>query len=151
MRPLVSIIVEAYNDAENGLGPPSDTIEGLLRQNFPLDQAELILAGSPAQVRVWETIGDLSKSFGAVRLVTVDPAESHYWQLKNKGAAVAAAEFLAFVDCDALPGPHWLRSLTEALQNGAMFPWVQPNTAQRISVRIRPRCWRPLSLPGPSL
>jgi hypothetical protein len=119
MTPLVSIIVEAYNDAENGLAPPSDTIEALLRQDFPLDQAELILAGSPAQVRVWETMHDLFTSFGAVRLVTVDPVESHYWQLKNMGAAAAASEFLAFIDCDALPGPHWLRSLTEALENGA--------------------------------
>lgn len=36
MTPLVSIIVESYNEEQNGLAPPSDTIDALLRQDFPL-------------------------------------------------------------------------------------------------------------------
>jgi hypothetical protein len=100
-----------------------ETVEALLSQDFPLDQAELILTGSQAQIQVWRGMRlgneDPWPKFGAVRLVPVDPAESHYWQLKNKGAELAQAEWLAFIDCDGLPGPRWLRSMTDALESGA--------------------------------
>jgi cellulose synthase/poly-beta-1,6-N-acetylglucosamine synthase-like glycosyltransferase len=119
MTPLISIIVESYNEEQNGLAPPSETMEALLRQDFPLERVELILGGSAAQIRIWETMQDNWKSFGAVRFMTVDQANSHYWQLKNQGAAFASGEFLAFIDCDGLPGPHWLPSLYRALQEGA--------------------------------
>jgi hypothetical protein len=122
-QPRISIVVEAYNEEQNGLAPPVETVEALLSQDFPLDQAELILTGSQAQIQVWRGMRlgneDPWPKFGAVRLVPVDPAESHYWQLKNKGAELAQAEWLAFIDCDGLPGPRWLRSMTDALESGA--------------------------------
>jgi glycosyltransferase involved in cell wall biosynthesis len=118
-QPLVSIIVEAYNEEQNGLAPPAETIDALTAQDFPLDQTELILTGSDAQIQVWRGMEDAWRSFGAVILLPVDPRESHYWKLKNQGAAIAKGELLAFIDCDALPGPHWLRSLVEALKDGA--------------------------------
>ena len=86
---------------------------------FRCEGTELILTGSASQIQIWETMLERWRGFGAVQMITVDPAESHYWQLKNKGAAAAAGSLLAFIDCDAEPGPLWLRSLTEALQDGA--------------------------------
>jgi cellulose synthase/poly-beta-1,6-N-acetylglucosamine synthase-like glycosyltransferase len=118
-KPLVSIVVEAYNEEQNALAPPVETIDALLAQDFPLEQAELILTGSASQIEIWRGMEDSWRRFGSVVLVPVDPAESHYWQVKNKGAQIAEADLLAFIDCDALPGPRWLRSLVSALQNGA--------------------------------
>lgn len=118
-QPLISIVVEAYNDEQNGLAPPVETMDALLRQDFCLEQVELILTGSLSQIEVWRGMEGAWRKFGAVRLVEVDPAESHYWELKNKGADLAQGEMLAFIDCDGVPGPNWLRSLTDALENGA--------------------------------
>jgi hypothetical protein len=49
----------------------------------------------------------------------VRSGDSHYWQLKNKAAEVAEGQFVALIDCDTVPGPHWLSALVAGLQSGA--------------------------------
>jgi len=119
MKPLISIVIEAYNEENNALAPPADTLNALRKQGFPLEQVELVLLGSPQQIECWDGLNVADGGFGRVRLVPVSPTECHYWQLKNKGAEAAEGEFLAFIDCDALPGPRWLPALAEALLSGA--------------------------------
>lgn len=119
MKPLISVVVEAYNEENNALAPPADTLDALCRQDFPLEHVELVLIGSPQQVECWKDLGAASRKFGQVRLVPVSPAENHYWQLKNRGAEAAEGQFVALIDCDALPGPRWLSALAGALESGA--------------------------------
>src|SRR5690349_13636966 len=106
-RPLVSVVLEAYNEDNNALAPPEDTLDGLLRQRFELDQVELVLIGSSNQITLWRQLDLDWRAFAAVTMIPADSG-AHYWELKNKGAEVAQGEILAFIDCDALPGPHWL-------------------------------------------
>lgn len=119
MKPVVSIVVEAYNEEANALVPPDDTIQALLEQDFPLEQAEVILIGSQRQIAEWQgAYADLPR-FQRVRLLPVDPENSYYWQLKNRAAEYAEGEILALIDCDALPAPYWLASGVGAILEGA--------------------------------
>jgi glycosyltransferase involved in cell wall biosynthesis len=119
MKPAVSIVVEAYNEEVNALAPPEDTLQALLAQDFPLEEAELILIGSDRQIKHWsETYAEWPR-FQRVKLLPVDPENSYYWQLKNKAAEYAEGDILALIDCDALPGPRWLSSGVNAIRAGA--------------------------------
>ena len=119
MNPRVSIVIEAYNEEQNALAPPSETLQALRRQQFPLDQVEVVLVGSAEQIECWNGLQFEFQGFGAVRLIAVDPSHSHYWELKNQGAQAASANLLAFLDCDGLPAPSWLSTLVSALESGA--------------------------------
>lgn len=50
MKPIVSIVIEGYNEECNGLAALPETLVGLLQQDFPLKQAELLLLGSAQQI-----------------------------------------------------------------------------------------------------
>ncbi|HXI43554.1 MAG TPA: glycosyltransferase family 2 protein [Bryobacteraceae bacterium] len=119
MKPIVSVVVEAYNEEHNALMLHFDTLEAIYRQDFPLDQVELVLIGSSHQIEGWRTPHPAWQAFFQVRLVPVDPENSYYWQLKNQGAEAAEGEFVAFLDSDVSPGPRWLSSVVKGLQNGA--------------------------------
>jgi glycosyltransferase involved in cell wall biosynthesis len=119
MQPAVSIVVEAYNEEANDLAPPDDTFQALLQQDFPLEEVELILIGSPQQIAHWQEIYTKWPRFLRVKLLAADAEHSHYWELKNKAAAYAEGEILALIDCDGLPGPRWLSSGVGAIRQGA--------------------------------
>jgi Glycosyl transferase family 2 len=118
-QPAVSVVVEAYNEEANDLAPPDETFQALLKQDFPLEQVELILIGSPQQIAHWQEIYPQWPRFHRVKLLAVDPEHSHYWELKNKAAEYAEGEILGLVDCDGLPGPRWLSSGVAAIRQGA--------------------------------
>jgi glycosyltransferase involved in cell wall biosynthesis len=119
MKPVVSIVVEAYNEEANALAPPEDTLQALLAQDFPLEEVELILIGSDRQIRHWQEIYANWPRFLRVTLLPVDSENSHYWQLKNNAVECAEGDILALIDCDALPGPRWLSSGVSAIREGA--------------------------------
>lgn len=119
VKPLVSIVIEGYNEEFNGLAPFPDTISALLHQDFPLNKVELLLLGSVRQVEHWKTLDPFGNSFHRLRLIPVDPANSHYWQLKNLGGEISEGEIVAHIDSDTLPGRHWLSALVNGIESGA--------------------------------
>ena len=119
MKPVVSIVIEGYNEECNGLAPIPETLVGLIQQDFPLKQAELLLVGSAEQIDHWKTLDPGGQAFGQVKLIPVKPEDFHYWQVKNIGAEIAESEIVALIDSDALPERRWLSSLVKSIQNGA--------------------------------
>ena len=119
MKPIVSIVIEGYNEECNALAPLPDTLTGLLQQDFPLKQAELLLLGSSQQIEHWKMLSPGGQAFGQVKLIPVNPDDFHYWQVKNIGAELAESEIVALIDSDALPERRWLSSLVKSIQNGA--------------------------------
>ena len=117
MRPVISVIVEGYNES-SALGTVADAIDGLKRQDFPLNQVELILVGSSAQCSGWNKMyAREGLPFFRVRTVCADGA--HYYELKNRGAINSSGQILAFTDSDTQPQPAWLSSIHRGITNGA--------------------------------
>jgi glycosyltransferase involved in cell wall biosynthesis len=119
MKPRVSIIIEAYNEEHNALAFHSSTVDALLEQDFPLGQVELIFIGTTGQIGDIDKLRPAWQPFSQVRMVTADPENKHYWQLKNKAAQLTAGEIVAFADSDVQPGPRWLSTIVSGIQNGA--------------------------------
>jgi glycosyl transferase family 2 len=119
MQPAVSVVVEAYNEEANALAAPDDTFQALLKQDFPLEEVELILIGSERQIAHWQDLYEHWPRLHRVKLLAAQPEHSHYWELKNKAVECAEGEILALIDCDVLPGPRWLSSGVSAIRQGA--------------------------------
>jgi len=119
MKPLISVVVEGYNEEATALSRLPDTVGALLQQDFPLDRVELVLLGSPQQTEHWKTLNPGGQSFFQIKMIPVGPEDCHYWTLKNIGGRYAEGEILAHIDSDSLPGSHWLSSLARGIQSGA--------------------------------
>jgi hypothetical protein len=119
MRPLISVVIEGYNEEATALSRLPDTVGALLQQHFSLDQVELIMLGSPQQTEYWKTLNPGGQTFFQVKMIPVRPKDCHYWTLKNIGGGYAEGEIVAHIDSDSLPGPHWLSSLAKGIQSGA--------------------------------
>jgi hypothetical protein len=119
MRPLVSVVLEGYNEEATALSRLPDTVGALLQQDFPLDRVELVMLGSPQQTAYWKTLNPGGQSFFQIKMIPVKPEDCHYWTLKNIGASFADGEIIAHVDSDSIPGPRWVSSLVRGIQSGA--------------------------------
>ena len=115
-KPTVSVVIEGFNESCS-LGSTQDTLHALKQQDFPLDQVEVVLVGSSAQVENWKTLHSASTPFFAVK--TVEAEGVSYPELKNSGARCAAGDVVAFTDSDVYPRTTWLTSLVESIRNGA--------------------------------
>ena len=119
MKPLVSVVVEGYNEEATALSRLPDTVGALLQQDFPLDRVELLLLGSPQQIEHWRALNPGGQSFLQVKMIPVSPEDCHYWKIKNMSAAFAEGEIIAHIDSDSLPGPRWISSLVTGIESGA--------------------------------
>jgi glycosyltransferase involved in cell wall biosynthesis len=119
MQPVVSVVIEAYNEEHNGLAPVAEAMDALRRQDFRLELAELILIGSAGEIEHWRTHYTDWPPFGAIRMIAVQAEDAHYWRLKNRGAEEARADIVALLDCDTGPAVEWLSSAVAAIQEGA--------------------------------
>jgi glycosyltransferase involved in cell wall biosynthesis len=111
-NPLISVIIEGYN-ASLELGTIEEIYTALQEQDFPIEQVEVILVGSVAQAESWEAKFADQKTFSSVK--TIGDDQAHYYQLKNKGAKIAEAEILGFLDSDVIPDKHWLSTIYDGI------------------------------------
>jgi glycosyltransferase involved in cell wall biosynthesis len=114
-RPAISVIIEGYNDSLH-LGSALETVENIAKQEFPLEQVEIILVGSREQAALWKDSLARENRFFAVKTIG---KSAHYYRLKNLGADAANGEILAFTDSDALPEDGWLASIARGIAGGA--------------------------------
>lgn len=115
-KPVISIVLEGFNESRER-GTSDNTLEALRQQDFPLHEVELILVGSSHQVEEWAARCRDPRPFGAVKAIAADGAT--YYALKNKGAAAAEGEIIAFTDSDVFPAPTWISSIVENIRSGA--------------------------------
>jgi glycosyltransferase involved in cell wall biosynthesis len=115
-RPLVSVVVDGYNESRL-LGTVADTLDALKQQDFPLDQVEVVLVGSSAQINEWKKLHSHGTPF--LSLETAEANGAHYLELKNIGAQIASGSIIALTDSDVYPKPTWLSSVVEGIRNGA--------------------------------
>jgi glycosyltransferase involved in cell wall biosynthesis len=98
---LFSVVIPAFNEELNIV----DCLECLLRQTLPSDRFEVIVADNGSTDRTAELARGMEDRL-PLRVLSV-PKET-ISALRNRGAALANGQLLAFLDADCLPEPDWL-------------------------------------------
>jgi len=108
-RPVVSVVVPAYN----GGAMLEDCIDALLAQRFD-EPYEVVIAASADEPSL------LPRERDDDRLVVLRwPGRVPAAVARNRGAAAARGDLLAFCDADVLADPNWLRTLCRAARDGS--------------------------------
>ncbi len=110
--PLVSIVVPTRNRAPQ----LRDLLVALSQQTFSLARAEIIVVDNESDDETRDVVLRATEGGLPVRYVRKEndgPASS-----RNRGAELAAGEFVAFTDSDCLPEPGWLSSGVGAFTAG---------------------------------
>lgn len=105
--PRVSVVVPTYNRPD-GLRA---CLESLARLDYPRSKLEVIVVddGSPAPAVV-SSSAEVGLAVSLIRQENRGPAAA-----RNRGAASASGEVIAFTDDDCRPRPAWIRQLVAAL------------------------------------
>ena len=112
--PFVSVVVPTYNRAS----VLPYLFAALALQTYPADRMELILVDNSSTddtelaVQRWRTVLPFGVTF--IRKENNGPAAS-----RNRGAAAARGDLLAFTDSDCIPATGWLRAAVRAFDAGA--------------------------------
>jgi glycosyltransferase involved in cell wall biosynthesis len=103
-QPFFSIIVPTFNRPTQ----LATCLESLACLHYPLDRFEVIVADDGSQTRLETLVASFSNRLDIVlaRQPHSGPAIA-----RNKGAAQAKGEFLAFTDDDCTPAADWLKTL----------------------------------------
>ncbi len=122
-----------------------ECLDGLRRQTAPSGCFEIVIvdSGSPEPARAALVV--LARDHPGVRLIRVDqPGVS---LARDAGAAAARAEYIAYIDDDAIPAEDWVAAILAALAAPSLPPAV-------LGGRILPQweaplpAWWPPSLRG---
>jgi GT2 family glycosyltransferase len=135
--PLVSIVICSHNRSAD----VSECLEALMPQIGA--QAEVILVDSASDPKNKAEMAKLAVLFPALKLTRVDqPGLS---LARNRGVHLAAADWVVFLDDDAVPFPDWLEKLlaavgtvspSQAVIGGGIYPqWPDGMSGEHLSKR----------------
>jgi glucosyl-dolichyl phosphate glucuronosyltransferase len=135
--PFVSIIICSHNRSAD----VSDCFNSLMPQIGP--EAEVILVDSASDPKNQAELAKLATLFPLLKLIRVDhPGLS---LARNRGVHRATADWIVFLDDDAVPFPDWLEKLlatltaaspTQAVIGGAIYPqWPDGMNGDHLSER----------------
>lgn len=135
--PLVSIVICSHNRSADA----SECLGALIPQIG--DQAEVILVDSASDRKNQAEISKLANLFPTLKLTRVDqPGHS---RARNRGVEMATADWVVFLDDDAVPFPDWLEKLlvtlaaaspAQAVIGGGIYPrWPEGMGGERLSER----------------
>jgi len=103
-QPFFSIIVPTFNRPL----PLTHCLQSLERLDYPRDRFEVIVVDDGSESRAEAVVSSFSNRLD-ITLIT--QPHSGPAIARNKGAAHAKGEFLAFTDDDCTPAPEWLKTL----------------------------------------
>ena len=112
-KPFFSIIIPTYNRPER----LKSCLEAIANLDYPYDCFEVIVVDDGSNTPLDNIVAPLKNKINIqlLRQVNAGPAAA-----RNKGAAVARGEFLAFTDDDCQPTPDWLNKFAQGFaQNPA--------------------------------
>jgi glycosyltransferase involved in cell wall biosynthesis len=135
--PLVSIVICSHNRSADA----SECLDALMPQIG--EKAEVILVDSASDLKHQAEMAKLAILYPALKLLRVDqPGHS---LARNRGAQLAAADWVVFLDDDAVPFPDWLEKLmgtvaaassVQAVIGGGIYPrWPDGMSGDRLSKR----------------
>ena len=135
--PVVSVVICSHNRSAD----VSECLAALIPQIGP--EAEVILVDSASDPENEAEMAKLAALYPAVNLTRVDqPGLS---LARNRGVQLAAGDWIAFLDDDAVPFPDWLEKLlavvastapTQAVIGGGIYPkWPEGMSGEHLSKR----------------
>ncbi len=109
MNPIVSVVIPTYNRPES----IRNCLDALARQTLSPETFEVVVVDDGSLVPLILDPGEWASAFllRVVRQENSGPSGA-----RNRGAAAARGEFLAFTDDDCLPTPEWLQQLITTLK-----------------------------------
>jgi GT2 family glycosyltransferase len=110
-RPLISVLVLNWN-GEQCLARCLDAVAS---QTYPNFEA-LVLDNASTD----HSVDDVPARWPSFRLIRFD-SNLGFAAANNRGAVLAAGEWLAFLNNDAFPYPDWLSNLVQAIDSEARF------------------------------
>ncbi|MGB2867179.1 MAG: glycosyltransferase [Bacteroidota bacterium] len=120
-RPFVSVVVAARNE-EGRIRP---CLDSLLRQSYPSDRYEIIVADDGSTDRTAEIVRDLSYTQRTIRLHTLERAANlrvgRKPQAVAEGVNLAKAEIICTTDADCIVPPRWLERMVQYLGPDVAF------------------------------
>jgi glucosyl-dolichyl phosphate glucuronosyltransferase len=137
--PIVSIVICSHNRSADVL----ECLGALVPQMGA--EAEVILVDSASDLKNKAEMANLAILYPALKLIRVD--EPGLSLARNRGAHLAAGDWVVFLDDDAVPFPDWLRTLlgvvtsaapTQAVIGGGIYPrWPDSMSGEHLSKRWR--------------
>jgi GT2 family glycosyltransferase len=106
-RPFVSVIVPVFDD-EAAL---RRCLRALQAQSYPAASYEVVVVDNGGNRRLERIVRRYR------RVTLVREAAAGAYAARNRGAAVARGEVLAFTDADCIPDPTWLEKSVAALED----------------------------------
>lgn len=106
----VSVVVTADGPAPR----LQETLSSLLDQDFPSEQAEILVCHHGLDETTLTAVQDRYPS-----VERLEAPDGGYYYLKNFGIQRARGEFIALADSDCVYSRQWLRRIVEALEAGA--------------------------------
>ena len=114
--PDISIIVETLNYERGDDGPLVAVIESLQQQTIPREDIEIIVVIDSGQnPELEEKIAKLDP-----QAKIVEAPGAHYYAQKNRGAEVARATVIGFIDSDCTPVNTWVETVLRRLREGGV-------------------------------
>ncbi len=101
------MIIPAFNEEKT----IAQTLESVLKQDFPQNQYEIIVVNNNST----DKTAAIVKKFPSIKLVN-EPKRGYVYAL-TRGAKEARGEVLAFTDADTVVPPDWLSRYQKAYQN----------------------------------
>lgn len=149
IQPLVSFVIPVFN-SENDIARCLLAIGNL---QCPKEDYDLVIMDNGSTDHTHQIMLDLGFDFQVVPKVNVSA-------LRNRGAALARGQYLAFIDSDVELSPHWLQKALEGFADPLVvacgcFPrvpkspsWVQKTwdlhqRGRRSTVQLAPTLWLP--------
>jgi cellulose synthase/poly-beta-1,6-N-acetylglucosamine synthase-like glycosyltransferase len=114
--PFISVVVCSYN----GFTTIKECLEGLQQLNYNAYEVIVVNDGST------DTLAEIVKEFPVTLVNTVNCGLS---SARNTGLHHAKGEFVAYIDDDAYPDPHWLNYLAYAFLSSDHAGIGGPNIA----------------------
>lgn len=131
---LISVIIPFYNAAQH----LSRCLEALAQQPYP--DREFILVDNNSTDSSADIVRVFLETHPGFSVKLLHEVKKGSVPTRNRGAAAARGEWLAFTDADCVPGPTWLSDLAAAINAepgiGAFAGCIMPAPAENIIAKF---------------
>ncbi|MGV8025139.1 MAG: glycosyltransferase family 2 protein [Anaerolineaceae bacterium] len=110
----VSVIVPCYNEEST----IQLLLDAILKQDFPTENIEVIIADALSQDKTREKIKEFANDHSSLKIKVVENPQRTIPAAVNAAAAAANGEYLVRLDAHSMPYPNYISTCIHDLENG---------------------------------